>query len=326
MNSDKHEAKRIRRREFLSKLSAVATSSAIVLGNSCLGENPSSSDTTSPALKLPMIRLGEHHITRLIAGSNPISGYSYMGPILDQHMREYFTPEQTVEFLWKCELAGINTHQFSSPEQMVDVFRKLRERGSKMKFICLHSSEAQSTPIEKVVLDTQPIAIVHHGGVTDRLFRQGKSQQVHDFVKCVHDAGVLAGVSAHNPDCIKQVVDEGWQIDLFMTCFYYLTRTPEEMKKMPAVVTLQIGYPFFASDPVAMTQVARQVSQPCLGFKILAAGRKCNDKQSVQEAFKFAFEHLKPTDGVIVGMYPRYSDQIGENTQYTRQFGTPQGA
>jgi hypothetical protein len=249
-----------------------------------------------------------------------------MGPILDQHMREYFTPEQTTEFLWKCECAGINTHQFSSPEQMASVFRTLRERGSKMKFVCLHAGGPPQTSITQVVKDTQPIAIVHHGGVTDRLFREGKSREVHDFVKRVHDAGVLAGVSAHNPDCIKQVADEGWQVDLFMTCFYYITRTPEEMKKMPTVVTVQIGYPFFASDPLDMTKVVQQVEQPCLGFKILAAGRRCYDKQSVMEAFKFAFEHLKPTDGVIVGMYPRYHDQIGENAQYTRQFGTPQGA
>jgi hypothetical protein len=326
MNSDKHETQGIGRREFLSGLSAVATGSALVLGNSSLGEQLSSADTTSPAPLLPTIRLGDHHVTRLIAGSNPISGYSYMGPILDQHMKEYFTPEQTTEFLWKCERAGINTHQFSSPEQMADVFRKLRDRGSQMKFICLHAGGPDQTSIKQVVKDTQPIAIVHHGGVTDRLFREGKSQQVHDFVKRVHDAGVLAGVSAHNPNCIKQVADEGWQVDLFMTCFYYITRTPEEMKKMPAVVTVQIGYPFFASDPLDMTKVVRQVEQPCLGFKILAAGRRCYDNQSVMEAFKFAFKHLKPTDGVIVGMYPRYHDQIGENTQYARQFGTPQGA
>jgi len=326
MNSDKHKAQGMGRREFLSGLSAVATGSALAFGNSRPGEDPSSADTASPAPPLPTIRLGEHHVTRLIVGSNPISGYSYMGPILDQHMKEYFTLEQTTEFLWKCECAGINTHQFSSPEQMADVFRKLRDRGSKMKFICLHAGGPEQTSIEQVVKDTQPIAIVHHGGVTDRLFRQGKSQEVHDFVKRVHDAGVLAGVSAHNPDCIKQVADEGWQVDLFMTCFYYLTRTPEEMKKMPAVATVQIGYPFFASDPLDMTKVVQQVEQPCLGFKILAAGRRCHDKQSVSEAFKFAFEHLKPTDGVIVGMYPRYHDQIGENAQLTRQFGMPQGA
>ena len=314
------------RREFLSRLSLAVAGSALAIGKTSQGNETPPPIADSPAIPLPTIRLGSHNVTRLIVGSNPISGYSYMGPILDQHMKEYFTPEQTTEFLWKCESAGINTHQFSSPEQMAGVFRTLRERGSKMKFICLHSGEPQSASIEQVVKDTQPIAIVHHGGVTDRLFRQGKSQQVHDFVKRVHDAGVLAGVSAHNPDCIKQVADEGWEVDLFMTCFYYITRTPEEIKKMPAVVTVQIGYPFFASDPIAMTKVVRQVDQPCLGFKILAAGRMCYDKQSVMEAFKFAFEHLKPTDGVIVGMYPRYHDQISQNAQLTRQFGTPQGA
>jgi len=142
---------------------------------------------------------------------------------------------------------------------------------------------------------------------------------VHDFVKRVHDAGVLAGVSAHNPDCIKQIADEGWPVDLFMACFYYLTRTPEELEKMPPVVTVEVGYSFFASDPMAMTKVIRQVDQPCLGFKILAAGRMCGHEQKVEAAFKFAFEHLKPTDGVIVGMYPRYQDQIAFNAGYTRK-------
>ena len=89
---------------------------------------------------------------------------------------------------------------------------------------------------------------------------------------------------------------------------------------MPPVVTPQIGYSFFSSDPLAMTEVARQVDQPCLGFKILAAGRMCGKAHKVEAAFEFAFEHLKPTDGVIVGMYPRFDDQIGQNANHTRKF------
>jgi len=323
MVQGKHETNGIGRREFLSRLSAAATGSALVIGNTCQAEDPPSADSASPAPPLPTIRIGDHRITRLIAGCNPILGYSYMGPIMDKHMREYFTPEQTVEFLWECERAGINTHQFSHPDKMVDVFRKLRDRGSQMKFICLHAGGPKQTSIKQVVKDTGPIAIVHHGGVTDRLFREGKSREVRDFVKRVKDAGVLAGVSAHNPDCIKKVADEGWDVDLFMTCFYYLTRTPEELEKMPPVVTAQIGYSFFASDPTTMTKVIRQIDQPCLGFKILAAGRMCGSDHKVEAAFKFAFEHIKPTDGVIVGVYPRHSDQIKQNAQYTRQFGKP---
>jgi len=317
MSVDECHANATGRREFLSRLSLAVTGSALAMSKT------SRATETPAAPLLPTIRLGEHRVTRLIAGANPVSGYSYMGPVMDRHMREYFTPAQTVEFLWDCERAGINTHQFSDPEKMAGVFRTLRRRGSKMKFICLHAGGSGRASVEKVVRDTQPIAIVHHGGVTDRLFREGKSREVLDFVKRVRDAGVLAGVSAHNPACIRRIADEGWPVDFFMACFYYLTRSQEEMEKMPPVVTLQIGYPFFASDPTAMTEVIRQVDQPCLGFKILAAGRKCHKKPLVKEAFQFAFEHLKPTDAVIVGMYPRFEDQIQENAQYTRQFAKP---
>lgn len=320
MDSGKHAVPTIGRREFLLGLSAAAAAgSHLVRAGTSKTEHK-----TSPAPLLPTINLGEHKITRLIVGSNPISGYSYMGPIMDRHMKEYFTPERIVEFLLKCEQQGINTHQFSNIEKMVDIFRELRDKGLKMKFICLHAGGPQHMSPEKVVSGTQPIAIVHHGGVTDRLFREGKSSQVYDFVKRVHDAGVLAGVSAHNPDCIKHIADEGWPVDFFMACFYYLTRTQEELEKMPPVVTTQIGYSFFASDPIAMTKVVRQVDQPCLGFKILAAGRMCGREQKVEAAFKFAFEHLKPTDGVIVGMYPRYQDQIRQNAGYTCKFASTQ--
>ena len=317
MDSDKHSISAIGRREFLLGLSAVAAGSTLAHAGTDLTEHK-----MSPASLLPTINLGEHKITRLIAGSNPISGYSYMGPILDRHMKEYFTPERIVEFLSRCEQQGINTHQFSRPEEMSSIFRELRDRGSKMKFICLHSGGPESAPPEKVVRDTQPIAIAHHGGVTDRLFRQGKSGDVHDFVKRVHDAGVLAGVSAHNPDCIKRIADEGWPVDFFMTCFYYLTRSPEELEKMPPVATAEVSYAFFSADPTTMTEVVRQVDQPCLGFKILAAGRMCNSEKKVEAAFKFAFENVKPSDGIIVGMYPRYQDQISQNAGFTRRFAS----
>jgi len=41
----------------------------------------------------------------------------------------------------------------------------------------------------------------------------------------------------------------------------------------------------------------------------------------VREAFKFAYEHLKPIDAVIVGMYPRLFDQVRANAGYTRDVG-----
>jgi len=52
-----------------------------------------------------------------------------------------------------------------------------------------------------------------------------------------------------------------------------------------------------------------------LVYKLLAAGRKCGSPGEIRQAFEFAYQNIKPIDAAIVGMYPRYSDQISENTR-----------
>ncbi len=301
------------RRQFLGQL--VTAAAAIVLEPGLAAAAPEALPT---AATLPSIQLGKHRISRLVTGSNPILGYSYLGTHTDRHMKEYFTVEHTVDLLERSERAGVTAHQFADPDRALPYLRKLRERGSKLQFICLH---ADRTLIREAVTQTQPIAIVHHGGVTDRLFAEGKTDQVHDYLKAAKDTGVLAGVSAHNPDCIRRVVDEGWDVDFFMTCFYFLTRKLGNAE----IPTLDIAYPFFKDDPRVMTQVIRQIKQPCLGFKILGAGRLCSSQEAVRSAFKFAFDNIKPTDGVIVGMFPWAFDEVSANAQFTRELGSGAG-
>ncbi len=306
-----NDASRAARRRFLAGISSAAAAAWIGLGEEAVGQ----SAAASPA-SLPAIALGKHRVSRLLVGSNPILGYSYLGAHTDQQMRAYFTPERTVAFLRQCERAGIDTHQFSTPDRAAPYLRPLREQGSKLQFICLHS---QRDKIHEAVELAAPIAMVHHGGATDRLFAEGQAQRVHDYCKAVHDHGMLAGVSAHNPDCIQRVADEGWEVDLFMNCFYFITR--KTVRPDLDVPTLDVGYPFFKDDPKVMTEVMRQVEQPCLGFKILGAGRLCSSQAAVRAAFQYAFENIKPADGVIVGMFPWHFDEVGANSEYTRQLG-----
>jgi hypothetical protein len=297
------------RRGFLAQMTGLAAAVAL--------EAPShigAAETPPSPAAMPTMRLGDHEISRLVVGSNPLLGYSYMGSHADRHMKEYFTTERTVTFLQDCERAGITAHQFSDPDRALPYVRPLREQGSKLRFICLH---AQREKVQEAVAQAQPIAMVHHGGVTDRLFAEGKAELVHDYVKATHDAGVLAGISAHNPDCIQRAADGDWEVDFFMTCFYFLTR--EIAKVQVELPTLEIAYPFFKDDPRVMTEVIRQVKQPCLGFKILGAGRLCTSQQSVRAAFAFAFQNIKPSDGVIVGMFPWAFDEVNANAQFTRE-------
>ena len=100
-----------------------------------------------------------------------------------------------------------------------------------------------------------------------------------------------------------------------MTCFYNLTRPPEEIRSK--LGTVPLGEPFLESDREVMSAVVRQVKRPCLAFKILGAGHLCWDLKSVDSAFEYAFSHIKKGDGVIVGMCPRFSDEIAKNVALT---------
>jgi hypothetical protein len=307
----------VSRRDFLARsFGAVAAVTAVVAA-----ERPAAGQNAGAAPAaglLPTINIGPHRVTRLIAGYNPIGGFSHTTLDMARHMREYFTAQQTAQFLQHCTRQGINTWQYDHTDKTVEAIRLARDAGCPIKLICLHADRSGGASIRDV-MENRPLAVVHHGGVTDGLFRGGKAEQVHDFVKRVHDAGALAGVSSHCPDHVKRMADEQWETDLFMTCFYYLTRPREEMQKASGKVP--VGEPFFESDPDDMTAVVRSVKQPCLGFKILAAGMRCWSAASTEEAFRYAFANLKRTDAVIVGMYPRFADQVAENAGYARQYG-----
>ena len=268
---------------------------------------------------LPTVPFGKHRVSRLIAGANPINGYGHSTRRMDEVMLNYFTVERTTEFILRCEQEGINTWQTSYNPKVDQAFRAARDRGSKMQLIIL-AAETDRPTFEKI-LALKPMGICHHGGSTDRMMRAGQAAQIHDYVKKVKDAGLLAGISTHNPDNVARVEDSGWENDFYMTCCYYVTRPVEEIRARLGDEFL--GEPFLADDPKRMTARVRQVKKTCLAFKILAAGRLCKDRKSVESAFAFAYSNIKPTDAAIVGMFPILSDEIKEDCDLTRKYAAP---
>ena len=267
---------------------------------------------------LPTVQLGDHAVTRLIAGYNPVGGHSHLNANISNMMRSFFTVERTVEFLNHCAELGINTFQFDLTDKVKQALDIVWDQGSQLQFLCLHAERAHDDPIKEVI-KYRAFAIAHHGGVTDAKFRDGKADQVHDFVKKVHDAGALAGVSTHCPANLARMQDEGWENDFFMGCFHYVSRTREEMEKDLGLVT--VGEPYIESDRDTMAATICQIDKPCLAFKILAAGRRCNSQGHVAKAFQFAFDNIKKTDAVIVGMFPRDQDEVKFNLDHAKKYG-----
>jgi len=308
------------RRDFLKGATTVAAS--LMAPASLRGE---------AANLLPQVSLGSHRVSRLIVGSNPIYGYSHFNRQYDMHMREWFTDERIVKLLLDCEQAGINTWQANFTWDMKRQFPKIRGAGCNIQFICLaaswHYDEKMGRTPEEVLEGTikcaqaaaefKPIGIAFHGHATDILFRAGKIDLLKTYIDTVHDLGVAAGISTHNPQILTTLHEKGFANEFYMTGLYYLTRHPEDWMKEIGTVPIDEGW--IASDPPKMAEAVRKVDKPALVYKVLGAGRKCNSEEQKRQAIAWAYKNIKPIDATIIGLYPRYSDQVSETIKMVRE-------
>ena len=274
--------------------------------------------SASPEAALPAIRLGKFEVSRLVLGSNPLAGASHFNGILDQLMREWMTPERVMEILKRCEQAGYRAWQLHTDPKLLDCLKQYKAEGGKMHAFSLSDYKDPKGSVADLA-KTGLIGIVHHGERTDVNLREGKMDEVNEFIKTVHDAGLLAGVSMHNPAALDHIEGKGWQADFYMTCVYRRSRNPEEQRAEFNEAT--VGEPYFEKDPERMCKMIRQAKKPCFAFKILAAGRNIKTPQAVEGAFRFMYQNIKPQDGVIIGMFPRFKDEIAQNAALARKYG-----
>jgi hypothetical protein len=201
---------------------------------------------------------------------------------------------------------------------MLDLVTSQRATGSKMQIISLASKPDQLPPLAEAGC----LGVAHHGELTDRLFKAGKLDEIKDFLKRVRDSGMQVGVSTHMPAVVDAIESAGWDLDYYMTCVYERHRSAEELKKLLGYVPIPVNEVYLEEDPPRMFAAVQKTKRICLAFKILAAGRLSDRKPWVEKAFRQTFESIKPSDGAIIGIYDRYTDQPGEDAAYTKRFGS----
>ena len=159
-----------------------------------------------------------------------------------------------------------------------------------------------------------PIGIYHHGSLTDRLWAAGKIDDARDNLKRIRDTGTRVGLGTHIPQVIDYVESKGWDVDFYADCLYNVTRAPEEWRQvLGGELPADPGEVYMQSDPPRMLRTLRQTPKPCFAFKLLAAGRRSDN--GADQAFRTAFEILKPTDGIFVGLFPRIKDEVRDNAE-----------
>ncbi len=309
---DKHDLQQrggTTRREFLRGLGLLPVAARAAAPTARGSADP-------PEAELPTMCFGKYSLSRLICGANPFNGGSHLSVFVNQAMREYYTPEQILKTLRRCQEVGINCWQANGKSW--ELYRRYVEEGGRMHYLSLGCEPAD---IQELA-GAGAIGIAHHGEYTDRLFKTGQLDTIHDYLKRVRDAGLMVGVSTHMPAVIEAVEEKGWDVDFYMACIYERHRSAADLEKLLGQAPIPVGEVYLPKDPPRMFHAMRQTRRPCLAFKILAAGRLSDRKPWVERAFRETFQSIKPNDAVIVGIYDRYGDQPAENAEHTRRFSS----
>jgi hypothetical protein len=295
----------INRRQFTS--TTLATVGASVFGQSL-------SAGGQPQVKLPTVRWGKHEITRVLVGHNPLKGTSHFSDALSKEMREWFDDGHVHGrgLLRRCQELGINTCQMGG-DNMEELLKAHYAEGGSLQWIATFYStpgKGKEELARILKMRPRPIGAQHYGATSDALMRQGKIDEALDTLKMLRDAGLLVGLCSHNHEVIDYAENKGWDVDFYQGSFYHST---DGLKRT------QPGEVFEETARQSMARTLGQVSKPCIAYKVLGANRHCKTPQGVERAIRFAFEKLKPTDVVLLGMWQKYKDQVAENVGYVRK-------
>jgi len=270
------------------------------------------------AVEVPKIRFFKAEIGRMVLGVNPFYGFAHYNNNFAASMKEFYTEDRVCEVMHQCNRFGINAFNYVNLDRGPRDWARFQAEGGKMHLIVQVTAGDDAAELVK---NLKPLALQRQGEVVDKAYQNGQMDTVKEWCKKVRDMGVLVGVGTHKPEVIAQVEEEGWDVDFYSGCVYNRTRTPDEWKKVLHGEMMEMANDIYLqSDPPRMYKVMRQTPKPCFAFKILAAGRIPD--RGIEQAFRTAFESIKPIDGIYVGMFPRVRDEVREDAEIVHRILT----
>jgi hypothetical protein len=234
----------------------------------------------TPVQGLQRGKFGKYEVSRLIIGGDPISGIAHAGELVYQadFMKQYFNTPKILETLTRAEQEGINTLLMRADDRIISHYQMFKkERGGTLQWIATSAPE-QGSPVEnaKRARDNGAMAMYLHGGVADRLVRDGKVDEIGEIVESFKKVGIMAGIGAHLLDTARACVNARIDPD-----FYMMTIN-------------RVNY--YCSEAAEVGIFMESIKKPWIAFKVLGAGRV-----KPQEGFRLAFE--KGGDFLAVGMF-----------------------
>jgi hypothetical protein len=302
------------RRRFL-KSSLVATSAAIgamsfeeqklLAQQPPLAPAPAAPATpAAPPKAFPTGKIGNLNITRLICGGNLISGFAHSRDLIyvSKLLKTYFTDEKVFETLQLCEQNGINTAILRLDGNTLRILTKYwKERGGKLQWIAQIAINERDLSDVKLAIDAGAVGVYCHGGVSDKLVKDGKIDVLGKFLDLGRQNKVISGIAGHKLAVPMAVEEANLKPDFYMKTFnsrqYWSAQHPEEHDNV------------WDDDPKATAQFMATCERPWIAYKVLGAG-------AIQPEEGFRYAYRNGADFMCVGMF---DFQVADDVELARK-------
>ncbi|MCX5643740.1 MAG: hypothetical protein NTZ17_03500 [Phycisphaerae bacterium] len=257
---------------------------------------------------LPVGKIGNVTISRLMIGGNQFSGWSHSRDLkyLRDLFKAYATEKNILATLRLAEENGVNTIITSDSSYLRKYWK---DWGGQMQWIAqVHPKTDDVTSDIKRAIDAGAIGAYVQGGVGDSFVKGGRVDLLGKAVEFIKSNRVLAGIGGHSLEVPKAVEKAGIQPDFYMKTLHYdqyWSATPKEQRVEFNVDSNgpQDHDNMWSITPEKDIEFMRTVARPWIAFKVLAAGAI-----HPRAGFKYAFDN--GADFICVGMF---DFQIREN-------------
>ncbi len=247
---------------------------------------------------LPTVSFCGLTMTRLLIGANPFGGYSHQTPARDVQMREYYTVDRIKQTWARAEAAGINCMVTNNETpHVIQAVREYLSAGGRLQWIAQMNGRVKPDIADAVweAVDIGCKAMYFHGGQVDDFWLKRDEKTLARWIEAARKHNIPVGVAGHAPD-VHRWVDRLGLVDFHTVCFFNC-----------GSIHAGKGERFDLSDIWRAVEVIRELSKPCIAYKVMGAGRI-----DARMALDFAYANIKPNDVVNVGMHRGDRDDMVE--------------
>ncbi len=257
----------------------------------------------------PKGKIGEHEISRLVAGGNLVGGWAHSRDLryVSSLFKAYNTEKKVYETLMLAEQAGINTINIGFPTNAL-LAKYKKATGSKIKVITQVAPDRKNKDYFSIIdkaIEFGVDIIQLQGNVVDWMVRDNEVDMVDKMLDYIRRQGFTAGLASHTVDALIACEEYGIVPDYYMKTMHHdkywsahpiENRVPYEVDGEKYLDHNKFHDNCFCLYPDRTVEFVKRATVPVMGYKVLAAGAI-----EPKDGFNWAFEN--GADFICVGMF-----------------------